>query len=98
MDDRPSLRFFLEPQQTLQRQYEAIRAIVVGGEPLQRVAERFSFKVSALKSMACRFRARCRRGAPSPFFCQTAEDDLPTSAAVPTDTAPSCPRLPTAGT
>jgi hypothetical protein len=67
MDDRPCLQFFLEPQQTFQRQYEALRAIVVGGEPLRLVAERFGYKVPALKSMACRFRASCRRGVTPPF-------------------------------
>ena len=61
MEDRPCLQFFLEPQQTFHRQYEALRAIVVGGEPLRLVAERFGCKVPALKSMACRFRASCRR-------------------------------------
>jgi hypothetical protein len=69
----------------------------VAGEPLHRVGERFGFKVPALKSMVCRFRAQCRRGVPPPFFYQTVEDDPPASAAVPTNTAPSCRRLPTAG-
>ena len=52
MEDRPCLQFFLAPQHTFQRQYEALRAIVVGGEPLRLVAERFGYKVPALKSMA----------------------------------------------
>jgi hypothetical protein len=97
MEDRPCLQFFLEPQQTFQRQYEALRAIVVDGEPLSCVAERFGYKVPTLKSMACRFRANCRRGVPPPFFFRTAEDDLPANAAAGTDTAPNCQRSPTAG-
>ena len=96
MEDRPCLQFFLEPQQTFQRQYEALRAIVVGGEPLSRVAERFGYKVSTLKSMACRFRANCRRGVTPPFFSRTVEDDHSVNAAAGTNSTPNCQRLPTA--
>jgi hypothetical protein len=96
MEDRPCLQFFLEPQQTFHRQYEALRAIVVGGEPLKLVAERFGYKVLALKSMACRFRASCRRGITPPFFSRTVEDDLQVNVRAQTTTALSCQRLPTA--
>ena len=96
MEDRPCLQFFLEPQQTFHRQYEALRAVVVGGEPLKLVAARFGYKVPALKSMACRFRASCRRGITPPFFSRTVEDDLQVNDRAPTNTAPNCQRLPTA--
>jgi hypothetical protein len=96
MEDRPCLQFFLAPQQTFQRQYEALRAVVVGGEPLRLVAERFGYKVPALKSMSCRFRASCRRGVTPPFFSRTAEDDLLVHAPAQTNTAPSCQRSPIA--
>jgi hypothetical protein len=43
----------------------------VGGEPLVRAAERFGYKVAALKSIACHFRADCRRGV-TPLFLQDA--------------------------
>ena len=72
MDGTLARRFFLEPQQTFQRQYEALRAIFVDDEPLDRVAERFGYKPSALKSMASRLRADCRRGVAPPFFSPTA--------------------------
>ena len=68
-------RFFLEPQQTFQRQYEALRAIFVDDEPLDRVAVRFGYKPSTLKSMASRLRADCRRGVTPPFFSPTAAGD-----------------------
>jgi hypothetical protein len=97
MEDRPCLQFFLEPLQTHQRQYEALRAIIVDGKPLSRVAGRFGYKVPTLKSMACRFRANCRRGVPPPFFFRTAEDDRLANAAAGTNTAPNCQRSPTAG-
>jgi hypothetical protein len=73
MEGSHTRRFFLEPNQTFQRQYEALRALFVEGEPLDQVAQRFGYKSSALRSMACRLRADCRRGA-TPFFPRPAAD------------------------
>jgi hypothetical protein len=72
MDGSHTKRFFLEPQQTFQRQYEALRALFVDDDPLERVAERFDYKPSTLRSMASRLRADCRRGVVPPFFSRTA--------------------------
>jgi hypothetical protein len=66
--------FFLEPQQTFHRQYEALRAVFVEGRPLEPVARRFGYKVSTLQSMISRFRADRRRGGTPPFFARTAAD------------------------
>lgn len=74
MDGSHTRRFFLEPRQTFQRQYEALRALFVDDEPLERVAERFDYKPSTLRSMASRLRADYRRGVVTPFFSRTAED------------------------
>jgi hypothetical protein len=71
MDGSHIKRFFLEPRQTFQRQYEALRAIFVDEEPLERVAERFGYTPATLRSMASRLRADCRRGVATPFFSQT---------------------------
>src|SRR5436305_1876630 len=71
-DGSDTRRFFLEPQQTVQRQYEALRAICVDDEPLARVAEGFGYKPSALRSMASRLRADGRRGVATPSFSRTA--------------------------
>src|SRR5215210_2060662 len=60
-------RFFLEPTQTFQRRYEALRAVFVEAQPLDRVAERFGYRLSALRSMVSRFRTDCRRGITPPF-------------------------------
>jgi hypothetical protein len=76
MDGGHTRRFFLEPQQTFQRQYEALRAIFVDDEPLERVAKRFDYKPSTLKSMASRLRTDCRRGAEAPFFSRMAAAGL----------------------
>jgi hypothetical protein len=73
MDGSHIRRFFLEPRQTFQRQYEALRAIFVDDEPLERVAGRFGYTPATLRSMASRLRADCRRGVATPFFSQTAE-------------------------
>jgi hypothetical protein len=75
MDGSHTRRFFLEPQQTFQRQYEALRALFVDDEPLEHVAQRFDYKPSTLRSMASRLRADCRRGLATPFFSRTAEAD-----------------------
>jgi hypothetical protein len=74
MDRGHTRRFFLEPHQTFQRQYEALRAIFVDDEPLDRVAERFDYKPATLRSMASRLRADYRRGVAPPFFSRTAAD------------------------
>jgi hypothetical protein len=81
MEGTPTSRFFLEPEQTFHRRYEALRAVFVDGQPLDRVAERFGYKLSTLQSMISRFRADCRRGVTPPFFFRTGADD-------PSDTTP----------
>jgi hypothetical protein len=77
MDGSYASRFFLEPKQTFQRQYEALRAVFVENQSLDQVAERFGYKPSALRSMACRFRGDCRRGVTPPFFSRTDVDVRP---------------------
>jgi hypothetical protein len=96
MEDRHCCQYFLAPQQTSHRRYEALRAVFVAGEPLTVVAERFGYKVSALKSMACRFRAECRRGSTPPFSCRMAADAIPGRVAMMTATGRNYPRSPTA--
>jgi hypothetical protein len=93
MDRSHTSRFFLEPRQTFQRQYEALRAIFVEGQPMDQVAVRFGYKLSALKSMASRFRADCRRGVATPFFSPTDADDPPgpPAQAGPTPNLPKSP-------
>jgi hypothetical protein len=76
MDGSQARRFFLEPKPTFQRRYEALRAIFVDDVPLDQVAQRFGYKPSALRSMASRLRADCRRGVATPFFSPTGAGDL----------------------
>jgi hypothetical protein len=97
MDGSHTSRFFLEPTQTFQRRYEALRAVFVDSEPLDQVAARLGYKPSALRSMASRFRADCRRGVTPPFFSRTVAGDLPDRAAARPDRAPNRPKSRTAG-
>jgi hypothetical protein len=90
-------RFFLEPTQTFQRRYEALRAVFVEDQPLDQVAERFGYTLATLRSMVSRFRTDCRSGVTPPFFATTGVDGLPDRAPVATDPAPSHPKSPTAG-
>ena len=95
MEGSPTSRFFLEPQQTFHRQYEALRAIFVDAEPLDRVAERFGYKLSALRSMASRFRADWRRGVAPPFPSPTVAGDPPGAATQEAVRPANCRRSPT---
>jgi hypothetical protein len=97
MDGSYTSRFFLEPRQTFQRRYEALRAIFVEGQPLDQVAVRFGYKSSALRSMVSRFRADCRRGVSTPFFSRMDADDPPGQAPAKTGHIPNRPKSPTAG-
>ena len=97
MEASHTSRFLLEPKTTFQRQYEALRAIFVDGEPIDQVAARFGYKLSALKSMASRFRADCRGGVTTPFFSPTDADDQSGPAPVKNGHAPNRPKSPIAG-
>jgi hypothetical protein len=92
MDGNDTSRFFLEPKLTSQRRYEALRAIFVEDEPLDQVAQRFGYKSSALRSMACRFRGDCRRSVTPPFFSRTDADVHPGPARAKLGLAPNRPK------
>ena len=92
MEANLTSRFFLEPNQTFQRQYEALRAIFVDGEPIEKVANRFGYKSSALRVMASRFRGDCRRGVTPPFFSTTDADVHSGPARPKTSRAPNRPK------
>jgi hypothetical protein len=97
MDDQRCCQYFLAPQETSQRRYEALRAVFVDGEPLASVAQRFGYTLATLKSMVCRFRADCRRGVTPPFSFRTVGDDTPGRTAAKTDPDPKSPRSRTVG-
>ena len=92
MDDEHCRQFFLQPQETFHRRYEALRAYFLEGQPLAEIADRFGYRLSSLKSVVCRFRASCANGGPPPFFFQTDADAPPADDAVKSQTDPSSPR------
>jgi hypothetical protein len=49
MDVQPCRRFFLDPQLTFHRRYEALRAFFVENRPVAEIASRFGYKPTALK-------------------------------------------------
>lgn len=74
MDDEPCRQFFLQPHESLQRRYEALRAYFIDGRSVAEIADRLGYRLSSLKSMVCRFRASCARGSSPPFFFRTDAD------------------------
>ena len=88
-------QFFIEPQQTFHRQYEALRAVFVEGQPLEPVAVRFGSKVSTLQAMVDRFRADRRGGVAPPFFARTAADGPAGHRRAETATLRKSPKSPT---
>jgi len=95
MEGDDDSRLFLEPEQASHRRYEALRAIVVDGGAVDRVAERFGYKTSALRSMVSRFRADRRRGATPPFSSPTVAGAPAGGAVKGTDRPPRSRRSPT---
>jgi hypothetical protein len=72
MDGQLGRRFFLDPQLTFQRRYEALRAVVAEGRPVTEVAARFGYKPAALSVMTSRLNTQLRRECVPPFFLPTA--------------------------
>jgi hypothetical protein len=67
VDDSSCLRYFLEPDDTFHRRYEALRAYFVQRLPLQEIATRFGYTYDTLRQVIHQFRTRCRSGTPPPF-------------------------------
>jgi hypothetical protein len=95
MDDTICRRFFLEPEETSHRRYEALRAVFVEGLPLNQVANRFGYRPTALRSLASQFRTRCRAGSPPPFSFSTDRDVPPAEKRAGTRTVQNSPKSPT---
>jgi len=80
MKDPLSRRFFLEPTQPLHRRYEALRAVLVDGQPQIEVAQRFGYTYNTMRRLVSDFRAQCRTGQVPPFSFAHSTDDLPDNA------------------
>ena len=68
MDETLCRRFFLEPTQTYQKQYEALRAVFAEGRCLKDVAEQFDYEYGSLRTIAYRFGTQLSAGQVPPFF------------------------------
>jgi hypothetical protein len=79
MDDPRFQQFFADPQSSQQRRYEAIRAAVSEGQPLQQVAARFGFSYGTLRNLIAQFRACIRQGRTPPFSLRSRAVALPTN-------------------
>lgn len=71
MDD-PCRRFFLEPQQLLQRRYEVLRAFFVEQRPQAEIAGHFGLSAATVQSLVRDFRAQIRHGQVAPFLSNRA--------------------------
>jgi hypothetical protein len=67
MDDTACRRFFLEPQDTLHRRYEILRAFFVDHRPWKDIAEHFGCTYETVHSLVRDFRRQIRAGAVPPF-------------------------------
>jgi len=94
MDGQLGRRFFVDPQLTFQRRYEALRAVFVEDRTRAEVAARFGYKPAALKVMISRFNSQLRKGRVPPFFSLTDADAHRDGAATKTQTDPKSPLSP----
>ena len=84
MDGQPCRHFFLEPQLTFHRRYEALRAFFVEDRPVLEIAAQFGYKPTALKVLISRFHTQFRQGSVPPFLSLTVEEGHPASSDVKT--------------
>jgi hypothetical protein len=77
MDDPRFQQFFVDPQLTPHRHYEAIRALILEGQPLPAVAARFGFAYGTLRNLVTQFRASIRQRRTPPFSLRSRADGPP---------------------
>ena len=68
MDDTRCREFFLDPKETYQRQYEALRAFFVEGRQLSEIAQQFGYQESSLSVMISNFRNQVKANNLRPFL------------------------------
>jgi transposase len=80
MDDTALQRYFAQPTQLYQRQYEALRAVVYEGKSQKDAAGTFGFHYDSFRQLMHQFRSYfVAEQAPteSPFFGRSRETALP---------------------
>lgn len=93
MKDTFCRRFFLEPNQTLHRRYEALRAVFVDQPPQMEVAKRFGYTYATLRRLVSDLRAQCRAGQVPRFSLPRSTGDLPGHTAAMNQLAWTVPSL-----
>src|SRR5262249_40155544 len=68
MDDHLCRSYFLQPQSTFHRRYEALRAVFVEGRPPAEIAAQYGYKPTAFSVMISRFRGQVRGDSIPPFL------------------------------
>ena len=71
MDDTAFQWYFTQPTHTYQRQYEAVRAVIMDGRSQKEVAEAFGFEYGSIRQLLYAFRRSCEKSSElseSPFF------------------------------
>lgn len=68
MEGTPYRSFFLEPTDTLHRQYEALRAVFVEQRPMQEAAQQFGYRYDTMRALVSRFRRQCETEQLPPFL------------------------------
>jgi hypothetical protein len=71
VDDSLCLDYFLQPTDTFQRHYEALRAYFVERRPLHQIAAQFGFTYDSLRSLIRDFRVDRRTDTRPPFSPRT---------------------------
>jgi len=77
MDAAAYQQFFLEPDDSRHRRYEALRALFVEQHSLKRVAQDYGVSYGALSNWASEFRAQWDVGQRPPFSFSQNEADQP---------------------
>jgi len=60
--------FFISPQNTIQKQYEALRAFYAGGYSAEEAARRFGYKITSFYSLTRDFKKNLSLKSPARFF------------------------------
>jgi transposase-like protein len=60
-------RYFLQPTESSQRRYEALRSAVVDEQPMKEIANRFGISYGTLRNWRCEFQQAVKAGIAPPF-------------------------------
>ena len=74
MNELAYRNFFLEPNDTWHRRYEALRACFVEQQPLAEVARRFGVRYGTACNWVSQFRSQCDADQRPPFFFSLSAD------------------------